>query len=230
MKRLTQISLTAILLLLLNGCNPSSLMTNEQLDMTLPKLNQIHAIPSTTSVAFEWQPLARKGITGYNIYRTVNKNNKKQLNSTVKQLEKVGAIHNSFASHYVDTGLQQNRIYTYTFTTVRKGFESAHGKIITVKTLPAIEPVTFFQGFQKAQTVIKLIWRPHPDKRIKMYKIERSVNKGEFKWISSVKTRMMSEFIDGSVAPGNLYTYRVTAIGFDDSISQSSKLVSIKAR
>ena len=227
MKRLIQISLTAILLLLLNGCNPSSLMTNEQLDSTLPKLENVHAVPSNTSVAFEWQPMSKKGITGYNIYRTQSN---EYVNSSVKQLIKVGAIHNSFASHYVDTGLKQNSTYTYTFTTVRNGFESAHGKVISIKTLPPIDAVTFFQGFQKSRTTIKLIWRPHSDKRIKMYKIERSINGGKFKWISSVKTRMMSEYIDGSIAPGNLYTYRVTAVGFDDSISKTSKSVSIKSR
>jgi len=227
MKRLIQISLTAILLLLLNGCNPSSLMTSEQLDTTLPKLENVHAIPSNTSVAFEWQPMSKKGITGYNVYRTQSN---EYVNSSIKQLVKVAAIHNSFASHYVDTDLKQNSTYTYTFTTVRGAFESAHGKVISIKTLPAFEAVTFFQGFQKAKTTIKLIWRPHSDKRVKMYKVERSLNGGKFKWISTVKTRMMSEFIDGSIAPGNLYTYRVIAIGFDNSISKSSKPVIIKAR
>jgi len=227
MRRLIPSSLTAILLLLLTGCNPTTLLNNEQLDPSLPKLDNVKAIPSNTTVAFEWQPMARKGVTGYNIYRTEGNS---YLNSSTKQLTKIGTIRERFASHYVDTGLTQNTSYTYTFTTLRDGFESAHGKVIEIKTLPLLPPVTFLHALQKSPTTIKLLWRPHTDMRIKMYKIERSVNGGEWKWIASVKERMMSEYIDNGVVPGNLYTYRVIAVGFDDSISKPSKNVAIKAR
>jgi len=137
---------------------------------------------------------------------------------------------NRYASHYVDTGLDQNRQYTYTFTTVKGGFESLHGEVINVSTKPPFEAVTFFQGFQKSLNSIKLIWRPHGDKRVKMYKIEKSTNSGKWKWVESVKNRMMSEFIDTYVAPGNRYSYRVIAVGFDDSFSKNSKTVTITAR
>ncbi len=229
MRRLMQISLTAILLLLLNGCNPSALanMGSEQLDPNLPKLDNVRAIPSNTSVAFEWQPMARKGVEGYNIYRT--KTNQ-YVNSPTKELEKIATIRNRFVSHYVDIGLQQNSTYTYTFTTLRGGFESPHGKVISIKTLPPFPPVTFLKGYQKAVNTIKLLWRPHTDMRVDMYKIERSVNGGEWKWIGSVKHRMMSEYIDSTIAPGNSYSYRVTAVGFDDSISKPSANVVVVAR
>jgi len=229
MKRLMQISLTAILLLLLNGCNPSSFanLGNEQLDPRLPKLDNVRAIPSNTSVAFEWQPMDKKGIQGYNIYRTVTN---QYVNSPTKELIKIATIRNPFASHYVDTELRQNSTYTYTFTTLRNGFESPHGKVINIKTLPPLAPVTFFKGYQKAINTIKLLWRPHTDMRIKMYKIERSMNGGEWKWIGIVKHRMMSEYIDTTVAPGNSYSYRVIAVGFDDSISKPSANIVIVTR
>ena len=221
MKRLMQISLTAILLLLLNGCNPSTLanMNNEQLDPRLPKLDSVRAIPSNTSVAFEWQPMDTKGVQGYNIYRTQTN---QYVNSSTKELEKIATIHNRFASHYVDTGLRQNSTYTYTFTTLKNGFESPHGKVISMKTLPPFAPVTFVKGFQKSINTIKLLWRPHTDMRIKMYKIERSINGTPWKWVGTVKHRMMSEYIDTSVAPGNSYSYRVIAVGFDNSLSKPS--------
>jgi len=229
MKRLMQISLTAILLLLLNGCNPSALvnMNNEQLDSSLPKLDNVRAIPSNTSVAFEWQPMDRKGVQGYNIYRT--KTNQ-YVNSSTKELEKIATIHNRFVSHYVDTGLQQNSTYTYTFTTLRGGFESPHGKVISIKTLPPFSAVTFVKGFQKAINTIKLLWRPHTDMRVKMYKIERSMNGGEWRWVGTVKHRMMSEYIDSSIAPGNSYTYRIVAVGFDDSVSKASSNIIVVTR
>ncbi|CAA6817872.1 MAG: Putative fibronectin domain-containing lipoprotein [uncultured Sulfurovum sp.] len=227
MKKLTQIALTAILLLLITGCNPTTMLNNEQLDPSLPKLNDVKAIPSNTSVAFEWQSLAQQGITGLNIYRTdINE----YVNSPTKQLNKIATVHNRFATHYVDTKLKQGSSYTYTFTTVKNGFESSHGQVINVKTLAAFDSITFFQGFQKTQNTIKLIWRPHANEKVSWYRVERSVNAGEWKWVGTVKERMMSEYIDTSIIPGNSYTYRIIAIGYDHSFSKSSTNISIQSR
>ena len=226
MKKLTLISLTAISLLLLNGCNPATMM-NHQLNPNLPKLNNVKAVTSSTSVAFEWQPVATKHLDGINIYRTVKNT---YVNSPQKELIKVATVNSPFASHYVDTGLAQNSAYTYTFTTIKGGFESAHGQVIAVKTKPPFEAITFFQGFQKASNAIKLIWRPHPNKLVKMYKVEKSINGEKWKWIASVKNRMMSEYIDTYVAPGFNYTYRVIAVGYDDSLSKPSKVITIQTR
>ena len=226
MKRLTLVPLTLISVLSLNGCNPVAL-TGHQLDLNLPKINNVKAIAGSTSVAFEWQSLANKGLDGVNIYRTEGDGT---VYSKTKQLVKIGTVSNRFSSHYVDTELRQNGRYTYTFTTVKGGFESAHGQVIDVKTLPPFDAVTFFQAFQKAPTIIKMIWRPHSDKRVKMYKIERSINGQQWKWVDSVENRMMSEFIDTYVAPGNSYAYRIIAVGFDDSISKPSKVVTLLAR
>lgn len=226
MRNLTLVSLTTISLLLLNGCSSTS-MASYTVDKRLPKLNNVKSIPNNTSVAFEWQPMATKGLDGINIYRT---GTDEYVHSQVKELKLIKSIKNPFSSHYVDSGLRQNSNYTYTFTTIKGKFESLHGQVVKVKTLRPLDAVTFFQGFQKAQTTIKLIWRPHLDKRIKMYKIEKSINGGEWKWVGTEKNRMMSEYIDTRIAPGNVYTYRVIAVGFDDSLSKPSKPVVIKAR
>jgi len=227
MKRFNQISLTAILVLLLTGCNPSAMMSNEQLDPSLPKVNKIQAIADHTSVAFEWQSMVKEGIMAFNVYRTDSNN---YVNSSTKQLKKIGTVRDRFATHYVDSGLKQNSHYTYTFTTVKNGFESAHGKVMNIKTLPPFDPVTFFQGFQKSPSSIKLIWRPHANEKVSWYKVERSANGSKWNWVGSVKTRMLSEYIDNHIAPSITYTYRVIAIGFDESYSKPSTTVSISAR
>ena len=226
MRRLNLRLLIAILTLLLTGCNPNT-MLNYKLDNSLPKLNSVKVIASNTAVGFEWQPVSKKGLDGINIYRT-----KPNLyaHSTTKELVKIATINSPFASHFVDTGVLQDSYYTYTFTTIRGEYESAHGKVIEVKTLPPLPKVTFFQGVQKATNIIKLIWRPHPDKRVKMYKIERSVNGGKWTWIGTVKNRMMVEYLDKYVQSGNRYQYKVTAVGFDDSYSLPSNILTINAR
>ena len=226
MKKLTLISLTTISLLL-NGCSSVNMMNNQQLDARLPKLNNVKAVTGSTSVAFEWQPVVSKHLDGINIYRT-EKN--AYVNSEEKELTKVASVKNPFASHYVDTGLAQNSAYTYTFTTTKGGFESAHGQVINVKTKPPFEPITFFQAYQKAATVIKLIWRPHTNKMVKMYKVEKSIDGSKWKWVATIDNRMMSEYIDTYVTPGHNYSYRVITVGFDDSVSKASKVITLRTR
>jgi len=224
MRRLTLLSLTATSLLFMNGCNPTEALSPKQLDIGLPKLDKVRAVAGSTYAAFEWKSMDQQNIDGINIYRTEPN---AYVHSKTKELVKVGSVHSPFASHYVDTGLHQNSTYTYTFTTVRGDRESAHGKILRVKTLAPFPAITFFKAFQKGTTNIKLIWRPHPDQRVKMYKIERSVNGEQWKWTDTINHRMMAEAIDNFAAPGNSYSYRVIAVGFDDSISKPSKVITI---
>jgi len=226
MKKLTLILSIVISIILLTGCNPETMMSYK-LNDKLPRLTDVKVVADNTAVGFEWQPLYKKGIEGINIYRTEPN---AYTNSTTKQLTKIATINNPFASHYVDRGLKQNSIYTYTFTTIKGGYESAHGKIIEVKTLPPLPKVTFFQGVQKSKHIIKLIWRPHPDKRVKMYKVERSLNGAKWTWVQTLDNRLMVEYIDIYVNPGNKYQYRVIAVGFDGSYSFPSDIVTINAR
>jgi fibronectin type 3 domain-containing protein len=136
----------------------------------------------------------------------------------------------SAKSHFVDTNLKQNSAYTYTFTTIKDGYESAHGKIINIKTLPPLSKVTFFQGAQKANHIIKMIWRPHPDKRVKFYRVERSLNGKKWVIVARLDNRLMAEYIDIYVNPGNRYQYRIIAIGFDGSYSIPSNILTINAK
>jgi len=226
MKKSTLILLMVTLGLLLSGCNPNTMMTHE-LDPKLPRVMEVKAIADRTAIGFEWQPLYLQGVEGINIYRT---DANAYANSRTKQLKKIATVSNPFASHYVDTGLQQNSHYTYTFRTIKGAYESTNGKIIEIKTLPPLEPVSFFQGMQKSKNTIKLIWRPHPDKRVKMYKIEKRINGKDWKWVGTLDHRMMVEYIDSYVAGGNTYQYRIIAVGFDDSFSKPSQPVTIVAR
>jgi fibronectin type 3 domain-containing protein len=224
MKRLTQLSLTAILLLLLTGCSPKNLISYK-LDTRLPKVNDVKAIADNTSVGLEWKPL--KNLDGINIYRTEAN---QYRGSEKKQLTKIATISNPYATHFVDSGLRQNSAYTYTFTTIKGGFESDYGKVINVTTKPPLEEISFFQGIQKTKSIIKLICRPHPDKRVKIYNIEKSVNGENWKRVDIIHNRMMAEYIDRYVRSGNRHQYRIIAIGFDGSYSKPSKIVTINAR
>jgi fibronectin type 3 domain-containing protein len=216
----------AISIMLLTGCNPKTMMSY-QLNDKLPKLNDVKAVAESTAVGFEWQPIIKRGLDGINIYRTEPN---AYANSTTKQLTKIATVDNPFASHFVDTGLRQNSAYTYTFTTIKGGYESAYGKIIDIKTLPPLVKISFFQGAQKANHIIKMIWRPHPDKQVKFYKVERSINGQKWVRVATLNNRLMAEYIDIYVNPGNKYQYRVIAVGFDGSFSIPSDILTINAK
>lgn len=216
------------ILILLSGC--ADLITNNysyQVNKDLPKLTTINAVPSNTSIAFEWKPVSDIKMDGVCIYRSAP--NALTINNQ-KELKKIATILNPFASHFVDKNLEQNSNYTYTFSTIKGAYESSYGAILDLKTLSAMEEVLFFQGAQKASNMIKLIWRPHSDIRIKSYKIERSLNGAEWRWIDSVEGRMMSEYIDTSIIPSNRYQYRVIAVAFDGTFSKPSPIVSIDSK
>ena len=223
-ERFMRKSTLVILLNASTGCSTNNLVTHK-LDTKLPKLNSVKAIADSTSVGFEWRPL--KNLDGINIYRTEANQYRE---SSTKQLTKVATVSNPFATHFVDSGLRQNSAYTYTFTTIKGGFESEHGKVVSIKTKPPLDAISFFQGIQKTKTIIKLIWRPHPDKRIKMYKIEKSVNGENWKRVEMIESRMMVEYIDIYVRSGSRHQYRIIAIGFDGSYSKPSKIVTINTK
>ncbi|MBD3792674.1 MAG: hypothetical protein IE889_00745 [Campylobacterales bacterium] len=227
MRRLTLMSLMTTSALLLSGCNPSAMMQQSHgLDVNLPKMYGVKYMVDNTAVGFEWQPLYEQHIDGINIYRSEAY---PQPSSGSKQLTKIATINSPFASHYVDSNLQENSNYTYTFTTIRGDYESVHGQMIELRTLAPLPQVGFFQGKQYTNNVIKLIWRPHEDKRVKRYRIERAVNDSQtYNIIGNVESRLMSEYVDNYVTPNNTYIYRVQAIGFDGSTSIPSQVVIIK--
>jgi len=217
----------AILVMSLTGCNPNSMIVYD-IDRSLPTLRGIKYIASNTAIGFEWQPVYKNHLDGVNIYRS--EPSAYSMPSTTKELTKIATVANPFASHFVDTNLKQNSYYTYTFTTIKDGKESLHGEVLEIKTLPPLPKVTFFKGAQKAKNLIKLLWRPHPDKRVSEYRIERSVNGDRWVHIGTVYNRMMVEFLDNSIVSGNRYQYRVIAIGFDGSYSLPSSILTIRAR
>jgi fibronectin type 3 domain-containing protein len=203
-------------------------MITYEVDRTLPTLKGVKYIVSNTAVGFEWQPVARDGLDGINIYRS--EPTPYSVPSSTKELTKIATVSSPFASHFVDTNLKQNSYYTYTFTTIKGGRESLHGEVLEVKTLPPLPKITFFKGAQKAKNLIKLLWRPHPDKRVKEYVIERSVNGDRWVRVGRVYNRMMVEFLDRFIVSGNRYQYRVFAVGFDGSYSMPSNTLTIVAR
>jgi len=220
MKKLTLI-LSTLSLLLFSGCGSAinNVMTYNT-DFSLPSLTQVKALPMRNSVGFEWPTITDRRIHGVNIYRSVPTNGNQTF-------ERIGKTNNRFATHFVDTQVQANANYLYTFTTFMIGKESKYGAILNVKTLAHLEAVSYAKAFVVAPTTVKLLWAPHANQSVVGYRIERSVGNGQWKYLAEVRGQLMAEYIDTFVRQGESYHYRIFAKSYDRLLSYPSAFMSI---
>ncbi len=198
-------------------------MTAVKTDLDLPTVKNVKTIVDKTSVGFEWPAITDKRVEGIDIYRGVPSKGDQKL-------EKIATIGNRFATHYVDTTVQPNRTYLYSFRTFGILFGSAPGQVVRVKTAPPLAAVHVAKVYQPAPGVVKLLWAPHPDPRIVDYLIERRLGNGEWKYLATVKGRLNPEYIDMSPAVGHRYGYRVIARTYEKMRALPSKTAELSVR
>jgi fibronectin type 3 domain-containing protein len=220
MKKLILI-LSTLSLLLLSGCGPAvknAMIHNT--DYSLNGLNKVKVLPMRNYVGFEWPTITDSRVHGVNIYRSVPTTGNQTF-------ERIGSTNSRFATHFVDTRVQANVHYLYTFTTFMIGKESKYGVILNVKTLPHLEAVSFAKAFIVAPATVKLLWAPHSNQGVIGYRIERSVGNGPWKYLTEVRGQLMAEYVDTFVRQGQSYHYRVFAKSYDRLLSYPSTRMSI---
>ena len=200
--------LSVLSLVTFNGCGGIKGLMTYGTDTTLTPLGEVHALPSMNSVGFEWEKISDHRIHGVNIYRG---NASQELQSFIR----IGTVGNRYATHFVDTHVKADTTYRYTFSTFSLGRESRRSGPVEVRTLPPFSAVTFVKAYKVAPSVVKLLWKPHDNPSISAYIIERSVNDGEWKFVSQVQGQLMVEYIDTFVTRGYTYRYRVIAQSYD---------------
>ena len=204
----------------LSGCtNVQSLLLYDT-DKTLATIQQVQALPQSSSVGFEWKSIRDKRVQGINIYRGLPTHN---VGSDLG-FKHIGSVSSRYATHFVDSHVLPNTTYFYTFTTYSLGKESKHGKVLKVKTHDALEAVSFLKAYKVSKQAIKLLWKPHTNDRINAYIIECSVNGGTWQYMDIVHGKLMVEYIDNRVQVGNQYAYRVFARGYDKIRSKASQI------
>jgi hypothetical protein len=215
--------LSALALLILNGCGGIKGLLIYKTDPTLKTITQVKALPMMSSVGFEWKKIEDNRVHGINIYR----GSSTDRFGADQGFKRIGSVDNRYGTHFVDNHVKPNTTYLYTFTTFSLGQESKHGTILKVKTRPPFAGVSFVQAYKVAPSVVKLLWRPHSSERVNAYIIERSVNGSAWKYVSQVEGQLMAEYIDTFVRAGNSYRYRIIAKSYDGIKSKASQVTRI---
>ncbi len=208
----------------LSGCNGAQSFLTVGVDATLPTIQQVKVLVEKGSVGFEWPAINDTRIKGINVYRA------DLAQGTKQKLYKIAVIADPFATHYVDRTVQPNRRYYYTFATYNLLHESAHGKVLRIKTASPYKAVAFAKVYLRASGVVKVLWKPHPNPRIAGYIIQRKrMDGGDKQWhfLANVPGRLMPEYIDNSVAKGHQYSYRVVARSTNGTLSVPSQAATV---
>ena len=208
-----KLALLAIFLLFITGCvkNKPAPKSNPN----LPTVRNIKAYPERSFIALKWDII--KDIDGYYIER-LDKD---------KKWKKLIKIDNPYQTIYVDTNLDPSTTYIYRIATFKKNQFSLANKIIS-KTLPTISQVIPLKSKPLKRGMIKILFRPHINERVKGYIVEKFDDKN-IKWeqIATLEPRYNVEYIDSGLEDGKIYKYRLIAYTFDNLKSVPSHVIRV---
>lgn len=231
MRKLIQATSLATFLLLYSGCSDvlSSLNspTTPQVNQSVQTIdyNSIKSISDITSIGFEWQKVDDPRVIGYNFYRT-------EIAKGEKTLKLIGKIDSKFATHYVDRNLEPKTKYAYQISArLSDGSESTTTDAYVAETLPRIIPVAFAQAISNLPNKVKLLWEPHPDNRIKYYRVEKyNTLINEWIFLATVNQRLSAEYMDTGLKNNTSHKYRIKAFSFEDVESAPTKILEAKTK
>ncbi len=217
----------ATLMILFSGCN--NLNNNLNTPTVKPKIDtslemikkdSIKSISDITAIAFEWQKVEDPRVIGYNFYRS-------DVLKDGRTLKLVKSLKNRYATHYVDSGLEPNTKYIYQISSrTKEGVESNTTDAYLVQTLPRLTAVSFTQAVSELPNRIKVLWRPHQDKTVEYYQIQKfNLKTNEWDNLAKVEGRLQVEYIDDGLDNSESGKYRVIAYDFNDVPSEPSKSV-----
>ncbi|EDM24468.1 GH85 family endohexosaminidase C-terminal domain-containing protein [Caminibacter mediatlanticus] len=207
---------SAAFLIIMTGC--ANNLINKPVPKSnpnLPVVKEFKAYPDRNAMALFWKPIPK--MSGYYIQR-YNPKNKKWV--------EIATINDPYKSIYVDTKLKPNTIYKYRIATFDKNKIPSLAVDTTQKTLPKLQPVIPLEARPLKKGMVKIIFRPHPNERVKEYLIERfNDEKARWEKLSTLSPRLNVEYIDKNLKDGKIYKYRIIAISFDKIKSYPSKTI-----
>lgn len=214
----------SVLILTFSGCVGTSPKPKAVVDNTLPiiTLTQNGTFTDMKAVAFEWNSVKDDPrVEGIYVY-------KKEVDSKEKSNAFYEALQSRFITHYLDENVKPDSMYSYVFKTFTKDAESLSSQEIVVKTLPALESVSWIHVVQEMPRSAKIIWRPHVNQIVQKYILQRkTLADGEYKDLAVIKGRLTAEYIDSDLKDSHVYKYRLRAVTYNDIVSKPSKEVKV---
>lgn len=227
MKLWTVVTSLSLSLLLLSGCGGTPKPADKEsvvLDNSLPliALTKRGTIVGMTSVAFEWGSITNPTVKGVYVYK------KMPIAKGKSKLVYYTTIESRFSTHYVDNDVKPDTRYSYFFKAFSEKGEGKPSRVVTVNTLPVLSSVSWIHSITGMPRVAKIIWRPHSNKKVNGYVMERKTLKVD-KWqeIGIIKGRLNAEYIDEDLKDNFVYMYRLRALTYDGITSTPSVIVKV---
>jgi len=152
-----------------------------------------------------WRPHDNLSVKGYILERqTIEK----------PDWDDIATIHGRLTAEYIDTNLDDNRVYKYRLRAVTyENIHSTPSDIAKVVTKPLPKPVADLQATTKEPKQITLSWKANAESDISHYNIYRSTSgNGGYKYHVKLNE---TEFKDEINEDGKNYYYKVTAVDKD---------------
>ncbi len=230
MKKLIQNILLIASIILISGCDTKNLSIptdKPNIDANLPVIDteKIRTIPDMTSIALEWKTIAVPEVKGYYIYRS-------NIQEDGQKLKRVATISSKYTSHYLDKDLEPNTQYMYSISCRSlNDYESIASNSIVAATIKRFDSVSFISAVNELPRQIKILWRPHSNKRVAKYIIQRTNNKtSKWKDIKTIRSRLEVEYIDTNLGDSKVFSYRIISVTFDDIESIPSQIVKARTK
>jgi len=228
MRLLTVAILATASLLIFSGCGGITPKPKDEvvIDDTLPVIELTHSgvIADMNSIAFEWRSIKDPRVKGIYIYKDVLSG--KHADEARGNFYKT--IQNRFQTHFLDKEITPDTKYNYIFKTFSANAESKPSKTVSITSLPVLKSVSWIQSITGMPRSAKILWRPHSNKKVESYIIERStLSDPEWDELDRVDGRLNAEYIDTDLKDSTVYKYRVRVKTFDGIISTPSRVVKV---
>ncbi|MEA3371284.1 MAG: hypothetical protein U9Q40_08075 [Campylobacterota bacterium] len=230
MKLWTLTTFCAASLLVLSGCSGATPKPKEEMtiDNTLPMvtLTQNGTVVDMKAIAFEWKSITDPRVQGIYIYKK-----SPSTEEEPSKLEYHKTLESRFTTHYVDTDINPDKKYSYAFKTFSEKAEGKLSRVVVLNSLPVLESVSWIHSVTGMPRSAKIIWRPHNNKKVKLYVIERKTL-GDESWsrLATVDGRLNAEYIDLDLKDNYVYNYRVRVLTYDEILSSPSQIVKVMTK
>ena len=226
MKKLWLNTLLSASLLILSGCGglTPTPQDKQMVDETLPvvTLTPNGVMADMTSIAFEWHPIIDPRVESIEVYKASSEDG----NQT--SLEHYDTLKSRFQTHYTDGDVKPDTRYSYAFKVLSKEKQGRMSKIYFVSTKPVLQSVAWIHAVTGLPRSAKIIWRPHKNRRVEKYIIERKTLEEE-SWdkIDTLTGRLVAEYIDTGLKDNYVYLYRIRVKTYDGIVSTPSEIVKV---